>query len=107
MLTFLNILFFFFSDANSTEFNPHTMNPVVVDMPEHNGGNMGGTMRLGKRRTEFNTEDSILSKFYTVMTYTITRCTEKIFKFILIMPFSAHTCLLFSTYYGKAPVSYL
>ena len=51
------------------------MNPVVVDMPEHNGGNMGGTMRLGKRRTEFNTEDSILRKFFTVMTYTITRCT--------------------------------
>lgn len=35
----------------------------VIDMPEHNPGNMGGTMRLGIRRTVFKTENSILSKF--------------------------------------------
>uniref|UniRef100_A0A452SZN9 CTP synthase n=1 Tax=Ursus maritimus TaxID=29073 RepID=A0A452SZN9_URSMA len=38
-------------DANSTEFDPKTNHPVVIDMPEHNPGQMGGTMRLGKRRT--------------------------------------------------------
>ncbi|XP_046384458.1 CTP synthase 1 isoform X2 [Ischnura elegans] len=40
-------------NANSTEIDPETKHPVVVDMPEHNPGNMGGTMRLGKRRTVF------------------------------------------------------
>lgn len=34
----------------------------VIDMPEHNPGNLGGTMRLGIRRTVFKTENSILSK---------------------------------------------
>ncbi len=33
-------------------------------MPEHNPGQMGGTMRLGKRRTIFMTEDSVLRKLY-------------------------------------------
>lgn len=31
-------------------------------MPEHNPGQMGGTMRLGKRRTLFQTKNSIMSK---------------------------------------------
>ena len=31
-------------------------------MPEHHPGNMGGTMRLGKRKTLFKTKDSILRK---------------------------------------------
>uniref|UniRef100_A0A8C3BGS8 CTP synthase n=1 Tax=Cairina moschata TaxID=8855 RepID=A0A8C3BGS8_CAIMO len=53
-----------FSDANSTEFDPDTKNPVVIDMPEHNPGDMGGTMRLGKRRTVFKTQNSILRKLY-------------------------------------------
>ncbi|KAG8508836.1 CTP synthase 2, partial [Galemys pyrenaicus] len=35
----------------------------VIDMPEHHPGNLGGTMRLGIRRTVFKTENSILSKF--------------------------------------------
>ncbi|XP_069061136.1 CTP synthase 2 isoform X2 [Pleurodeles waltl] len=51
-------------DANSTEFEPNTTNPVVIDMPEHHPGDMGGTMRLGKRRTVFKTEDSVLRKLY-------------------------------------------
>ena len=34
----------------------------MVEMPEHNPGDMGGTMRLGKRRTVFKTTNSILSK---------------------------------------------
>uniref|UniRef100_A0A8C7E5G7 CTP synthase n=1 Tax=Naja naja TaxID=35670 RepID=A0A8C7E5G7_NAJNA len=36
----------------------------VIDMPEHNPGDMGGTMRLGKRKTIFKTEDSLLRKLY-------------------------------------------
>lgn len=49
-------------DANSTEFDPSTTNPVVIEMPEHNPGQMGATMRLGKRKTLFKTNDSLLSK---------------------------------------------
>ncbi|BHF59517.1 CTP synthase 1 [Sparganum proliferum] len=41
------------TDANSTEFDPHTSHPCVIDMPEFNPGDMGGTMRLGSRRTNF------------------------------------------------------
>ncbi|KAM9532322.1 CTP synthase 1 isoform 1-T1 [Guaruba guarouba] len=51
-------------DANSTEFDPKTAHPVVIDMPEHNPGQMGGTMRLGKRRTLFHTKNSIMRKLY-------------------------------------------
>jgi CTP synthase len=50
------------SDANSSEFSKETDNLVVIEMPEHNPGQMGGTMRLGKRRTLFKTNDSVLSK---------------------------------------------
>uniref|UniRef100_A0A4W6C5F2 CTP synthase n=1 Tax=Lates calcarifer TaxID=8187 RepID=A0A4W6C5F2_LATCA len=51
-------------DANSTEFDPESKHPVVIDMPEHNPGQMGGTMRLGKRRTIFKTNTSVLRKLY-------------------------------------------
>ncbi|XP_005101248.1 CTP synthase 1 isoform X2 [Aplysia californica] len=51
-------------DANSTEMNPDTSHPVVIEMPEHNTGQMGGTMRLGKRKTLFKTEKSIMRKLY-------------------------------------------
>lgn len=34
----------------------------VIDMPEHNPGQMGGTMRLGKRRTIFKSNNSVLRK---------------------------------------------
>uniref|UniRef100_A0A8C2HUH6 CTP synthase n=1 Tax=Cyprinus carpio TaxID=7962 RepID=A0A8C2HUH6_CYPCA len=56
-------------DANSTEFDPETKYPVVIDMPEHNPGQMGGTMRLGKRRTIFKTKNSILRKLYGDVDY--------------------------------------
>nr|XP_032799969.1 CTP synthase 1-like isoform X1 [Petromyzon marinus]XP_032799970.1 CTP synthase 1-like isoform X1 [Petromyzon marinus]XP_032799971.1 CTP synthase 1-like isoform X1 [Petromyzon marinus] len=52
------------TDANSTEFDPDTKHPVVVDMPEHNPGDMGGTMRLGKRTTIFKTSNSVLRQLY-------------------------------------------
>lgn len=40
-------------NANSIEVDENTKFPVVIDMPEHNTGEMGGTMRLGKRTTVF------------------------------------------------------
>ncbi|XP_059172158.1 CTP synthase 1-like [Physella acuta] len=51
-------------DANSTELNMDTKHPVVIEMPEHNPGDKGGTMRLGKRRTIFKTEKSLIRKLY-------------------------------------------
>ncbi|KFD68234.1 hypothetical protein M514_03134 [Trichuris suis] len=52
-------------DANSTEFNKDTKHPVVVDMPEHNPGDMGGTMRVGLRKTVFQTNrSSVVQKLY-------------------------------------------
>ena len=48
--------------ADSTEINTNTNSPVVIDMPEHTQGIMGGTMRLGKRQTRFYNNSSILSK---------------------------------------------
>uniref|UniRef100_A0A8C5ELH8 CTP synthase n=1 Tax=Gouania willdenowi TaxID=441366 RepID=A0A8C5ELH8_GOUWI len=56
-------------DANSTEFNPESRHPVVIDMPEHNPGQMGGTMRLGKRRTIFTSTSSVLRKLYGDVEY--------------------------------------
>uniref|UniRef100_UPI00398F3199 CTP synthase 1b isoform X2 n=1 Tax=Pristiophorus japonicus TaxID=55135 RepID=UPI00398F3199 len=52
------------ADANSTEFDPNTNYPVVIDMPEHNSGDMGGTMRLGKRKTLLKGQHSVLRKLY-------------------------------------------
>ena len=37
---------------------------VIVEMPEHNPGNMGGTMRLGVKKTIFTTENSVIRKLY-------------------------------------------
>ncbi|XP_056618278.1 CTP synthase 1b [Triplophysa dalaica] len=51
-------------DANSTEFDPETKHPVVIEMPEHNPGQKGGTMRLGKRRTMFKSNSSVIRKLY-------------------------------------------
>lgn len=56
-------------DANSTEFNPESSHPVVIDMPEHNPGQMGGTMRLGKRRTMFKSNNSVMRKLYGDVEY--------------------------------------
>jgi CTP synthase len=43
-------------DANSTENDANTEHTVVIDMPELHPGQMGGTMRLGKRTTIFKSE---------------------------------------------------
>jgi len=50
-------------DAQSTEFQQDTTTPVVIEMPEHHTGEMGGTMRLGLRKTIFNSaKDSVICK---------------------------------------------
>ncbi|TMX00459.1 hypothetical protein EJD97_000795 [Solanum chilense] len=51
-------------DANSTEFDPDTQNPCVIFMPEGSKTHMGGTMRLGSRRTYFKVEDCKSAKLY-------------------------------------------
>ena len=51
-------------DSNSTEFNDNTPHPVVIYMPEISKTHLGGTMRLGSRRTIINDEKSIAFKLY-------------------------------------------
>lgn len=50
--------------ANSAEFEPGTPHPVVVFMPEGSVTHKGGTMRLGLRRTLFQTRDCISARLY-------------------------------------------
>ncbi|EOX95218.1 hypothetical protein QUC31_004926 [Theobroma cacao] len=50
--------------ANSTEFDEQTPDPVVIFMPEGSRTHMGSTMRLGSRRTLFQTPDCLTSKLY-------------------------------------------
>ncbi|KAJ7524983.1 hypothetical protein O6H91_17G030800 [Diphasiastrum complanatum] len=56
-------------NANSTEFEPDTPNPCVIFMPEVSKTHMGGTMRLGSRRTYFQTPDCLVSKLYQTETF--------------------------------------
>jgi len=51
-------------DANSTEFDEGTANPVVVFLPESSSTVMGGTMRLGTRATIIGDPDSLACKLY-------------------------------------------
>jgi CTP synthase len=51
------------TDAHSTECDEKTSNPLVIDMPEHHTGYLGGTMRLGRRTTIFK-GDSVIRKLY-------------------------------------------
>uniref|UniRef100_A0A7N0TLK3 CTP synthase n=1 Tax=Kalanchoe fedtschenkoi TaxID=63787 RepID=A0A7N0TLK3_KALFE len=50
--------------ANSSEFDDQTPNPVVIFMPEGSRTHMGSTMRLGSRRTLFQSPGCISSKLY-------------------------------------------
>ncbi|GMI74021.1 CTP synthase 3 [Hibiscus trionum] len=50
--------------ANSHEFDEDTPDPVVIFMPEGSRTHMGSTMRLGSRRTLFQTPDCVTSKLY-------------------------------------------
>ncbi|XP_037090024.1 CTP synthase 1-A-like isoform X2 [Pollicipes pollicipes] len=51
-------------DAQSTEFVKDATTPLIIDMPEHNPGQMGGTMRLGRRATTFRGQPSVLQQLY-------------------------------------------
>ncbi|XP_031745042.1 CTP synthase isoform X2 [Cucumis sativus] len=55
--------------ANSTEFDDATPNPVVIFMPEGSKTHMGSTMRLGSRKTLFQTADCITSRMYHKSAY--------------------------------------
>lgn len=55
--------------ANSTEIDPKTANPCVIFMPEGSKTHMGGTMRLGSRRTYFQSGDCITAKLYQKADY--------------------------------------
>ena len=50
--------------AHSTEMVPECANPAVIFMPEGSTTHMGGTMRLGARRTFFKTQDCKAAKLY-------------------------------------------
>lgn len=52
------------SDANSQEMHPEGTCHVVIEMPEHNPGQLGGTMRLGKRQTIFKSHQSKIRQLY-------------------------------------------
>ncbi|XP_050722328.1 CTP synthase 1-like isoform X3 [Eriocheir sinensis] len=51
-------------DANSQEMHPEGPRHVIIEMPEHNPGQLGGTMRLGKRQTLFKSDNSKLRQLY-------------------------------------------
>mmetsp|Transcript_25012 Transcript_25012/g.59396 ORF Transcript_25012/g.59396 Transcript_25012/m.59396 type:complete len:597 (-) Transcript_25012:467-2257(-) len=51
-------------DADSEEFNKNTKNPVIIFMPEGSKTHMGGTMRLGTRRTILKDENCTTAKLY-------------------------------------------
>jgi CTP synthase len=51
------------ADANSTEFDESTAHPVVMFMPEVSKTHMGGTMRLGQRKTIFTDKDAVSSVY--------------------------------------------
>jgi len=52
------------TDANTTENDPNCSKKVIIEMPEHHTGQMGGTMRLGQRETIFKSVDSTAQKLY-------------------------------------------
>ncbi|KAJ3695204.1 hypothetical protein LUZ60_000581 [Juncus effusus] len=56
-------------DANSTEFDANCKTPCVVFMPEGSKTHMGATMRLGSRRTYFQTTDCKSAKLYGNVSY--------------------------------------
>lgn len=51
-----------------------TSTPIVVFMPEGSKTHMGGTMRLGSRKTLLQKVDCITAKLYQVLTHTHMQC---------------------------------
>ncbi|XVE95738.1 hypothetical protein REPUB_Repub02eG0125200 [Reevesia pubescens] len=64
-------------DANSTEFDPKTSNPCVIFMLEGLKTHIGGTMRLGSRRTYFKVPDYKSAKLYGDATFVDERHRHK------------------------------
>ncbi len=56
-------------NAHSTEMVPDCADPAVIFMPEGSTTHMGGTMRLGSRRTIFQTQDCKAAKLYNSMPF--------------------------------------
>ncbi|KAJ0840005.1 putative CTP synthase (glutamine hydrolyzing) [Helianthus annuus] len=56
-------------NANSTEFDPDTKHPCVIFMPEGSKTHMGGTMRVGSRRTYFHVTDCKSAQLYGNQTF--------------------------------------
>jgi len=52
------------TEANTTEIDPKTPHPMIINMPEVSLSQLGGTMRLGKRNTSFVIEGSMVQKLY-------------------------------------------
>jgi len=52
------------AEANSTEFEPACSQPAVVFMPEISTTHKGGTMRLGSRKTVFQTPHCVAARLY-------------------------------------------
>ena len=76
--------------ANSIEVDPDTPHPVVIEMPEHNQGQLGGTMRLGKRETVFRTDDSIMKQLYGNQVHTKDFCRFPEFDSNIFTTFDGH-----------------
>lgn len=55
--------------GNSEEFGAESTDAVVVFMPEGSRTHMGSTMRLGSRKTNFQTSECITSKLYLNSAY--------------------------------------
>eukprot|EP01080_Neovahlkampfia_damariscottae_P003659 gene3660-6475_t len=53
-----------YKDANSLEFDPDTKTPVIIPMPEISREQLGGTMRLGLRKSYFK-KDCIIKSLYS------------------------------------------
>lgn len=71
-------------------------------MPEHNTGQMGGTMRLGKRKTLFNAKTCITSKascfcMFIIITLNLflTGVNFQDFSKYLLKYYSVKLCLLY------------
>ncbi|XVF37337.1 hypothetical protein REPUB_Repub19eG0137200 [Reevesia pubescens] len=64
-------------DANSTEVDPKTSNPCIIFMLEGLKTHIGGTMRLGSRRTYFNVPDCKSAKLYGDATFVDERHRHK------------------------------
>ncbi|KAK7068200.1 CTP synthase 1 [Halocaridina rubra] len=57
------------TESTSQEVSPESTCHAIIEMPEHNPGQLGGTMRLGKRQTVFKTHDSKLRQLYGNVDY--------------------------------------